>query len=141
MSNVDESRRFIRHPTDIPVRWNFGEVVPPSNDHLRNISEGGLAFESHQDIPVGARIEISIPVVRPQATLSGEVVYCRPIEDSGFEVGIRFSDAGYFKMRMVEQVCHIELYKKSVLETEGRTLSSAQAAEEWIKRFAKNFPP
>jgi len=141
MTDYHESRRFIRHPTDIPVQWSIGEVVPPGEDRLRNISEGGLALESHQDVPIGARIEISISVVRPEATFSGEVVYCRPIEGGRFEAGVRFTDARQrFKMRMVEQVCHIEHYKKEVLETEGRTLDSAQAAYEWIERFAKDFP-
>ena len=141
MSDFDRSRRFIRHPTDIPVSWSLGEIVPPDGDRLRNISEGGLAFQSSHNIRVGSRIYIRISVVQPEASIDGEVVYCRPIEDGCFEVGVRFTDEGqHFKMRMVEQVCHIEHYKKEVFETEGRTLTSAQAATEWISRFAKDFP-
>ena len=136
-----DSREFIRHPTDIPVRWSLGEIVPPGGEHLRNISEGGLAFESHREIPVGATIEIQIPVVRPEVSIHGEVVWCRPAEDGRFEVGVRFTDAGqHFKMRMVEQVCHIEHYKIEVLEKEGRRLTSEEAAMEWIKRYAQDFP-
>jgi hypothetical protein len=141
MTDTSESRRFIRHPTDIPVRWSLGEIAPPGGEHLRNISEGGLAFESHHDIPVGASIDIHIPVVRPDVSVIGEVVWCRPIDGGRFEVGVRFTDAGqHFKMRMVEQVCHIEHYKKEAFANEGRTLTSEQAAMEWIKRFAKDFP-
>lgn len=136
-----ESRRFIRHPTNIPIHWSLGEIVPPGGEHLRNISEGGLAFKSHHDIPVGATIDIHIPIVRPEVALVGVVVWCRPIEDGCFEVGVRFTDAGqHFKMRMVEQVCHIEQYKKEMFENEGRALTSEQAAMEWISRFAKDFP-
>jgi len=141
MNDPNATREFIRHPTDVPVHWSIGEMVPPGGEHLRNISEGGLAFESHHEIPVGAMIEIHIPVVRPETSVNGEVVWCRPSGDGCFEVGVRFTDAGqHFKMRMVEQVCHIEQYKKDVLENEGRTLTSAEAALEWIKRFAKDFP-
>jgi hypothetical protein len=43
-------------------------------------------------------------------------------------------------MRMVEQVCHIEQYKKELFEDEGRALTGEQAAMEWIKRFAEGFP-
>ncbi len=43
-------------------------------------------------------------------------------------------------MRMVEQVCHIERYRADVLEREGRALTGEQAAEEWIKRYAEDFP-
>lgn len=141
MIDASESRRFIRHPTDIPVQWSIGGIVPPGGEHLRNISESGLAFVSQHDIPVGASIEISIPVVRPEVSMHGEVVWCRPTDDGCFEVGVRFTDEGqHFKMRMVEQVCYIEHYKREVLDTEGRTLTSEQAAVEWIKRFAKDFP-
>ena len=142
MTEFDRSRRFIRHPTEIAVRWSLGEIVPPAGDRLRNISEGGLAFKSHRDIPLGASIEIRIPAVRPDISMKGEVVWCRPTDDGCYEVGVRFTDEGQrFKMRMVEQVCHIEHYKMEVLEKEGRTLTSQQAASEWIKRFAKDFPP
>lgn len=137
----DQSRSFIRHPTDIPIRWSLGEIVPPGGEHLRNISEGGLAFISHHNITVGASIDIHIPVVRPEVSIKGEVVWCRPTDDGCSEVGVRFVDEGqHFKMRMVEQVCHIEQYKKEMFEKEGRSLTSEQAAVEWIKRFAKDFP-
>ena len=141
MTDPSQSRGFIRHPTDIPIQWSLGEIVPPRGEHLRNISEGGLAFISHHDIPVGASIDIHIPVVRPEVSVKGAVVWCRPNEDGCFEVGVRFTDAGQrFKMRMVEQVCHIEQYKKELFENEGRALTGKQADMEWIKRSAKDFP-
>jgi hypothetical protein len=141
MTDPSQSRGFIRHPTDIPIHWSLGEIVPAGGEHLRNISEGGLAFISQHDIPVGASINIQMPVVRPDISVKGEVVWCRPDEDGCFEVGVRFTDAGQrFQMRMVEQVCHIEQYKKELFEDEGRALTGAQAAMEWIKRFAKDFP-
>ena len=141
MTDPGQSRSFIRHPTDIPIHWSLGEIVPPGGERLRNISEGGLAFISHHNIPVGASIDIHISVVRPEFSVKGEVVWCRPNEAGCFEVGVRFTDAGqHFKMRMVEQVCHIEQYKKELFEDEGRALTGEQAAMEWIKRFAEDFP-
>jgi hypothetical protein len=41
---------------------------------------------------------------------------------------------------MVEQVCHIEHYKNEVKRREGREISGEQAANEWIAKFAGNFP-
>lgn len=141
MTDPSQSRSFVRHPTDIPIHWSLGEIAPPGDVPLRNISDGGLAFISFHDIPVGTSINIQIPVVRPDVSVKGEVVWCSPCDDGCFEVGVRFIDAGqHFKMRMVEQVCHIEQYKKELFENEGRVLTSKQAATEWIKRFAKNFP-
>ena len=141
MTDTIQSRGFIRHPTDIPIRWSLGDIVPPGGEHLRNISEGGLAFISHHNITVGASIDINIPVGRPDVSVKGEVVWCSPTDDGCFEIGVRFIDVGQrFKMRMVEQVCHIEQYKKEMFENEGRVLTSEQAAMEWIKRFAKELP-
>jgi len=41
---------------------------------------------------------------------------------------------------MIEQICHIDHYRKEVLEREGRQLSSAEAAMEWVTKFAQDFP-
>lgn len=43
-------------------------------------------------------------------------------------------------MRMIEQICHIEHYRKEVERQEGRRLSSQDAADEWISRYAGDFP-
>ena len=70
----------------------------------------------------------------------GRVSWCRP-EGNGFEIGIEFLNKDdMFSARMVEQVCHIEEYKQEVLLKEGRNLSSEEAALEWIKKYAKDFP-
>jgi hypothetical protein len=41
---------------------------------------------------------------------------------------------------MVEQVCYIENYKKMVYQTEGRQLTTEEAAMEWIGKYASQFP-
>jgi hypothetical protein len=41
---------------------------------------------------------------------------------------------------MIEQICHIEHYRKEVKLVEGRELSSEEAADEWITRYAGDFP-
>jgi len=40
---------------------------------------------------------------------------------------------------MVEQVCEIEEYRRSVERIEGGELSAEEAAFEWIHRFAGQF--
>jgi len=40
----------------------------------------------------------------------------------------------------VEQICHIEQYKRDMRDQEGRELTGEQAAYEWIERFAAEFP-
>jgi len=43
-------------------------------------------------------------------------------------------------VRMIEQICYIEHYRKEVLLNEGRRITSEQAALEWIEKYAQDFP-
>jgi hypothetical protein len=45
-----------------------------------------------------------------------------------------------YGVRVVEQVCYIEHYRQGTLRTQGRALSSEQAAQEWIGGYAAGFP-
>ena len=68
------------------------------------------------------------------------IIWCQKTTDH-FVIGAKFLDKDdMFKARMVEQVCYIEHYKKEVLRKEGRSLSTEEAAQEWIKKYAKDFP-
>jgi hypothetical protein len=70
----------------------------------------------------------------------GHIVWCDSTRD-GYEIGVQFDDAkAAFGVRMIEQVCHIEQYRREMLETEGRKLSSEEAASEWINGHAPGFP-
>ncbi len=133
-------RQFIRHPSDIPIEYNLGDVVAHTREYLKDISQGGLCFRSKLCIAPGTIIHIQIPIREPVFEADGIVVWCRKA-NGHYEVGISLRDAHTeFGVRMVEQVCHIEHYKKHVLEREGRTLSGEEAAVEWIKKHADSFP-
>jgi len=134
------SRQYLRHPSDVPIAYQLGELVDPCSDYLRNIAEGGLCFTSRLPITPGARIHIEIPIAKPVFTAEGIVVWCREAADS-FEVGVRFEgvEAAY-GVRMVEQVCQIEHYRHEILRQDGRQLSSEEAAVEWIRKYAAHFP-
>ena len=133
-------RSFIRHPSDIPIDFQLGEVAVQDSDYLRNVSRGGLAFHSRVALTPGTAIQITIPLVDPVFEAIGRVSWCNS-ENGTFEVGIEFiEEDDIFRARMVEQICHIEHYKKEILEREGRKLSGEQAAAEWISKFAPGFP-
>jgi hypothetical protein len=40
----------------------------------------------------------------------------------------------------VEQICHIEHYRRTVRENQGRTLNSHEVAIEWVERYVEAFP-
>lgn len=133
-------RHFIRHPADISIEVARNDPLPPVDLHTCNVSFGGLAFQSRVELAPGAIVEVRIPVVRPEFESKARVVWCNGRED-GFELGVEFLDvADAFRVRMVEQVCHIENYKQEVYRAEGRTLTTEEAAREWIGKYAANFP-
>lgn len=131
-------REYIRHPSEIPIEFTVIDKQAGEVRSLHNISRGGLSFVSGKKVAEGALITIHIP--GPNFEAHGRVAWCRK-NNAGYDVGVAFvnSDDAY-SMRMVEQVCHIEQYRRQVLQLEGREISGAEAAQEWIARYAETFP-
>lgn len=135
-----DRRRYIRHPSDIPITYMPVHRDAYQENRLRNISIGGLCFRSSSYLEQGLTLLIRIPFVHPEFEGKAVVVWCRR-GGKAYEVGVRFVDNNTsFRIRMVEQVCHVEQYKREVLDVEGRQLSSEEAALEWIQKFAQDFP-
>jgi hypothetical protein len=138
-------RRYIRHPSCVPLKFSVEdarEATPDSSRALsvRDVSEGGLCFSSQTPVQPGRSITIEIPIESPPFKARGVVAWCRP-EGEGYAIGVQFSDySTRFSVRMVEQVCHIENYRADVEEVEGRQLTSEEAAQEWVDRYAGQFP-
>lgn len=133
-------RKFIRHPSDIPIEFSIDELAVNDREYLNDISFGGLSFRSHAPVKTGAVILIKIPFLNPEFQSRAVVKWCRKRGDA-YDVGVAFDDQEEaFKTRMVEQICHIEHYKREVYEKEGRVLTGEEAAVEWIRRYAARFP-
>jgi Tfp pilus assembly protein PilZ len=133
-------RNFIRHPIDIPIKVIENEGEDCLNQSLHDISVGGLRCLSDKPLATGAEIKIIIDMVDPVLEIPGIVIWCRPVDES-YELGIEYQgEKDVYSLRMVEQICHIEHYRKEVQIREGRNISSEQAAREWITKFAGKFP-
>ncbi|WP_165857426.1 PilZ domain-containing protein [Marinobacter sp. JSM 1782161] len=131
-------RAYIRHPADIPLD------VEPTRDcgctgAVRNLSRGGLAFSSPQPYLPGDSIDLIIRCCPDPLNVRGEVVWCEG-HDSQYVVGVAFFSAGdAYQVRMVEQICQIEQYRRDVRHREKRELTLEEAAREWIERYAGSF--
>lgn len=134
-------RSFIRHPSDIPIEYQADEMGSNiEREHLNNVSAGGLSFSSPHELRPGTCITLRICDVEPHFQAHAQVAWCRR-EGDFFVIGVSFTESSdLFRVRMVEQVCHIEQYKARVLAAEGRHLDGEQAAREWIQKFAHKFP-
>jgi len=132
-------RKFIRHPSDVPIEFAV-ENIKITRDTLSNISVGGLALRSDERIEVGLLINVTVPTVHPPFLAKGRVAWCLKRKES-FDIGVQFVEKeDTYRVRMVEQICHIEHYKKKILENEGRILNGEEAALEWISKYASDFP-
>ena len=139
-------RKFIRHPVDLPIQVT-SSCVEDENDEttdqtITNVSLGGLAFISPNPLDVLERVRVSIPILERDNTLIGNVMWCEKYATgSGYEIGIEFEKSrDVFRLRMIEQICHIEHYRREILRVEGRELSAQEAADEWIAKYAGDFP-
>ena len=131
-------RNFIRHPTDIPLTFSLKETKGEAP--MKGLGRGGLCFDTDMALAEGAPIHIEISLSYPPFVARGCVAWCRP-EGERYNIGVSFDDQStLFNLRMVEQVCHIEHYRKDVFEKEGRILNEEEAAKEWVEKFADKFP-
>lgn len=132
-------RAFIRHPAHVPIKVSSKKSQKQLNLQLSNVSAGGLSFHSPNRFNEGAVVNISIPT-RPVFQVHAIVQWCKPI-DEGFELGVKFLDhEDAFRVRMVEQVCHIEDYRLRKQSECGKRVTRNRASREWIARHGGSFP-
>jgi hypothetical protein len=145
----NDSREYIRHPSDIPIQYTLIDKPAHSTKSTHNVSLGGLSFSANEDLKINSWLTITIPVNNDEFEVEAQLRWCRDNTNLSlvtsytdlFDVGVQFSDSlDAFSIRMVEQICHIEHYKKAVLKEQGRELSNDEAATEWIEKFAPEFP-
>lgn len=135
-------RRYIRHPSDIPIYYCLNDADDKGGhpERLRDVSNGGLCFTTDSPLNKGRSIHIEIPLSTPPFAADGVVTWCRR-DDGRYTVGVAFDElTSLFALRMIEQICHIERYRAAVLKQEHRHLTSEEAAREWIEKFAADFP-
>ncbi len=137
-------RRYIRHPAGIPIEVDLSKGAAadqiPDACPAADISLGGLSFRSPRALDPGALVSVRIALVSPPFESDVRIVWCREIS-CGYKVGAVFlNPQDQYRARMVEQVCHIENYRRRMLDNEQRRLTSEEAAMEWIAKFAAHFP-
>jgi len=142
LRNNTTIRKYIRHPSDVPIQVVLDRVddEDDGDETLTNISLGGLSFVSSQALDVLQKVRVCIPLIKRDNFLEGRVVWCEKAR-KGYEVGLEFdSSQEVFRLRMIEQICHIEHYRNEIESQEGRKLSTEEAAKEWISQYAGDFP-
>lgn len=133
-------RKYIRHPSSIPIFYDLLAIGAKRKNQLKNVSLGGMCFESKRVLEQGAMLLIHIPFTSPVFQERAMVAWCQKT-NAHYNIGVEFlNEESSFRIRMVEQVCYIERYKRDVAEKEGRDISGEEAAVEWIRKYARDFP-
>lgn len=131
---------FIKHPERFPLKFRRLNFWQASKVEINQDSTTGLTFFSENYLKPGSIVEVTIPTRKEVHVFMGKVVMVKQTNEN-YEIGIwliNASDAP--KLRIVEQICHIELYLNDKRHTEGPFLSKERLTEEWINRFASSFP-
>lgn len=133
-------RKFLRHPSDMPVELVLRKQACIPRQRLNNISLGGVACNSNRGFRRGTAVELRIPLLGEQARYPGVVAWCSR-QPSDYLVGIAFLDEDtLFRARMVEQVCQIQHYRQLLERERGEPMAIEHCAEEWIAKHAAEFP-
>lgn len=132
-------RRYLRHPSDMPVELVLRKQAFLPTQRLHNISLGGVACNSSRGFRRGTAIELRIPLFGEQARYPGVVAWCHKQTDD-YLVGVAFLDEDtLFRARMVEQVCQIEHYRHVRELATGEQLPLEAIAQEWIALHAADY--
>lgn len=137
----DDQTGFLHHAAAVPIEirriW-FGGWRRHRGQERSDI---GFIFESECYLPPGATVEVTIPLRTTAERFRGKVVLVRHNGD-GYEIGLWLpvpEEAG--RLRIVEQICHIETYLQQKKYVEGPyALNRERVAAEWIDRYAGNVP-
>ncbi len=136
-----DSTYYIHHPSEIPITVQSHQSLDRSNVRIDDVKIGGLVFGCSRAFAKQAVVDVTIHITQPGFRVIGVVEWCRQVSSDHYEVGIQFHNKeDAFQVRMIEQVCHIEQYKRRVDETEGRSLTTDSAALEWIAKHGAHFP-
>ena len=128
---------YIHHPAGMPIYYRGCR----GGTQRMHPGAQGLCCRCDDRLKPGSIVELTIPILNDAQRFIVQVESCSDTK-YGREACVRFVDeSDGFRARMTEQACHIEAYRRRVQEEQGRTLSAEGAAEEWIPRYAANFPP
>jgi hypothetical protein len=132
-------RRFLRHPSDMPIELKPRNQARLPRQRLNNISLGGVACNCTERLQSGTPVRLRIPLFGEQASCNGVIAWCEEAP-TGYLVGIAFDEDSLFRARMVQQVCQIERYRREREEQLGAEMGIEEVAEEWLNEHAEACP-
>jgi len=134
--NRQTSLAVIDHPQHAVISLRLLAAAAPMPAQLF----GGL--RCHWCIPhrPGSRLRVEVVTADIRAVAMAVVTSCA-LNEHDYSVELAFLDSEQaFQIRMIEQLCCIQHYQALIQRRDGRRLDGNQAAQEWISRYAEDFP-
>lgn len=91
-----ERRRSPRAEVTFPVKYRImdqsGTTQATVSGRAMNVSGSGLRFHTDQPVEIGSTLaaEFQIPASQSEIVAVGRVIWSRPADEGGFEVGLEF---------------------------------------------------
>jgi hypothetical protein len=138
---TDEQTGFIHHPTSFPIEYKLLRKWHDITGRAAKTGRLGVIFTSETYIKPGQLLEIIIPLRNEAVQFTGKVVLVRHYGDH-YEIGVGlFHNEDACKVRIVEQICHIEAYLHHRKFKDGPyTNNRDRLTKEWIAKYAANIP-
>lgn len=136
-----ERRKFLRCPLKIPIQLQLPKDRVPIHSRTGDLSEGGLHFYFVRQLARGTIFQVKIPVAGRLFQIAGEVVYSLRDEVTGlFRTGLLFKEpASAFRVKIAEEILRIQKFREELSRKAGFAVSEEEAAQEWIKKYSKEF--
>ncbi len=80
-------RRYIRHPSRMPIRFDLHGDIDHRDEYLRNVSEGGVCFATEVALDPGQPIRLTIPLLGRSFEIDGTRPRCRRSRTTGRAAG------------------------------------------------------
>lgn len=138
---MEERRRFVRHPLEIPLTYKILDIDGCNLTQTTDLSDFGISFLSEEPFPEGQLLEISIYSPRQHLQAKSVVKWQNySLQEGKYQVGVMFINRQEgFRARMVEQICHIDIYRQRRMKEENRDIPYNEAAFDWITKNGKKF--
>jgi hypothetical protein len=115
----NEKRKFVRHPAEIPIEYELAGTVSESTHMTKNISFGGLCFQSPVNLEKETIIELRFTSLNPDFRIKGRIAWSAQKGDH-YDVGVEFLDQGDARLaKIIEEIIHIKNFQKQVFENDS----------------------
>jgi hypothetical protein len=127
---------YVEHPSEIPVE---ASLLPECLEPKQNDPFWGLKIPSTHPMQPNSKVELRFALGNRTIGAVGQVVRCIP-HSEGYVVWVRFASfVECHKARLGEQACQMESWIRTQ-EKMGVHVEREQAEQEWLARYAANFP-